>query len=155
MWHNQAILSEAKFALQGSLKELERLAAEVEQFCAANRLDGEAAFQLNLALEELFVNAVRHGGCEGIADAAQIRLIAEAGGVQVQFRDRGRAFDPTEAPAAGLLTPLAEREAGGLGIHLVREIMREIEYRREDGWNVLRMRRIAPAAVGQTEEFKS
>ena len=134
---------------------MERLAAEVEHFCAANGLDGEAAFQLNLALEELFVNAVRHGGCEGMADAALICLHAEAGSVQVEFRDRGRAFDPTEAPAAGLLTPLAEREAGGLGIHLVREIMREIEYRRENGWNVLRMRRVAPAAVRETEEFKS
>ena len=134
---------------------MERLAAEVEQFCAANGLDGEAAFQLNLALEELFVNAVRHGGCDGMADAAHIWLRVEAGGVQVEFRDRGRAFDPTGAPAAGLLTPLAEREGGGLGIHLVREIMREIEYRREGDWNVLRMRRMATPAVRETEEFKS
>ena len=132
-----------------------RLAVLVEEFCAANALDAEAAFQLNLALEELFVNAVRHGGCDGMADAAHIRLRAEGGSVQVEFRDRGRAFDPTGAPAAAPLAPLAEREGGGLGIHLVREIMRDIEYRREGDWNVLRMRRIAPAALRQTEGLRS
>lgn len=127
----------------------------MEEFCAANALDGEAAFQLNLALEELFVNAVRHGGCDGMADAVHVRLRPDGGGVQVEFRDRGRAFDPTGAPAAVLMTPLAEREGGGLGIHLVREIMRDIEYQREGEWNVLRMRRAAPGALRQTEELKS
>ena len=88
---------------------MERLTARVEEFCAANALDGEAAFQLNLALEELFVNSVRHGGCDGMADALHVRLRPDGGGVQVEFRDRGRAFDPTGAPAAVLMTPLAER----------------------------------------------
>ncbi len=138
--HNQAILSQVDISLNGSLRELERLAAAVADFRASNALDDEAEFQLNLVLEELFVNAVRHGGCDGIPDAARVQLRSTAGGVAVEFRDRGQPFDPTSAPAADIHAPLADRQGGGLGIHLVREIMRDIYYVRDGEWNVTRMR---------------
>ena len=54
--------------------------------------------------------------------------------------DDGSAFDPREAPLPNLDAPLEERQAGGLGMHLVRETMDEIDYRREDGRNVLTVR---------------
>ena len=141
--HNQAILSQADISLNGSLRELERLTAAVADFCAENTLDDEAEFQLNLVLEELFVNAIRHGGCEGMTDAARVQLRSDAGGVAVEFRDRGRPFDPSGAPAADLHASLAGRQGGGLGIHLVREIMRDLYYVRDGEWNVTRMRRDA------------
>ncbi|MCU1234538.1 MAG: putative anti-sigma regulatory factor, serine/threonine protein kinase [Candidatus Solibacter sp.] len=141
LWHNQAILREAVFSLNGNLKELGRLAAEVSRFCRENALTEDAEFQLNLVLEELFVNTVRHGGCEGVENSARVRLRAVSDGVVVEFADRGRPFDPTTAPAADVNAPLAERPIGGLGIHLVREIMRDLRYERAGEWNQLRMRR--------------
>ena len=141
VWHNQAIPYEADFSLNGDLSELERLAAEISRFCNENSLDEEAGFQLNLALEELFVNAVRHGGCEGVADSARVRLLATSGGVQVEFADRGLPFDPTAAPPANIHAHLEERHGSGLGIHLVREIMRDLCYQRKGEWNRMTMRR--------------
>ena len=44
-----------------------------------------------------------------------------------------------------LTVPLEEREIGGLGIHLMRQIMRDFEYQRSNGWNRIRMRRPIPA----------
>ena len=140
IWHNQAILSQADLSLNGSLGELQRLTAAVAEFCAASGLRDDAEFQLNLVLEELFVNAVRHGGCEGLIDAACVRLRRVPGGVAVEFRDRGLPFDPSGAPSVDIHAPLAARQDGGLGIHLVREIMRDIDYVRDAGWNVTRMR---------------
>ena len=147
MWHNQAILHEAEFHLNGNLNELERLAAEIARFCAQNALDEEAGFQLNLALEELFVNTLRHGGCSGMENAARIRLRAASGEVEVEFADRGRPFDPTSAPAASIDAPLEERLTGGLGIHLVRGLMRNLRYRREGDWNLITMKRPAAQTV--------
>jgi anti-sigma regulatory factor (Ser/Thr protein kinase) len=141
LWHNQAILNEAVFSLNGNLKELERLAAEVSRFCRENGLGEDAEFQLNLVLEELFVNTVRHGGCEGVENSTRVRLRAGGDGVAVEFADRGLPFDPTAAPAADIHAPLEQRPAGGLGIHLVREIMRDLRYERSDGWNQLSMMR--------------
>lgn len=108
-------------------------------FCAAHSLGGETEFQLNLVLEELFVNSIRHGGCAGLEDAACILLSYHDGGVRVVFSDRGRPFDPTAAPEPDIRAPLAGRTGGGMGLHLVRRIMREIAYRREGHRNIVTM----------------
>ena len=140
VWHNQAIPYEADFSLNGDLRELERLSGEIGRFCSENSLSGDVEFQLNLVLEELFVNTVRHGGCEGVANCARVRLAPRADGVQVEFADRGVPFDPTTAPAVDIDAPLEERRGGGLGIHLVREMMRDIRYERAGEWNRMNMR---------------
>jgi anti-sigma regulatory factor (Ser/Thr protein kinase) len=136
--HNRAIPYAVEFSLYGKLSELERLAAEIDRFRAENSLSEDAGFQLNLVLEELFVNAVRHGGCEG-SDAARVSLHLEENGVHVRFLDRGRPFDLTRAPAADTASPLQDRQPGGLGIHLVRQMMRGLTYRRLGEWNQLDM----------------
>jgi serine/threonine-protein kinase RsbW len=141
IWHNRAILGEAIFALNGNLAELQRLAVEVAQFCREHSLDNDVAFDLNLALEELFTNTLQHGGCEGMADAVHIRLECAGDGVRVEFSDRGLAFDPVSAPGPDLESPLESRHAGGLGIHLVRKVMRDLRYRRSHEWNQISMRK--------------
>jgi len=137
-----AILSETAFELDGDLRELSRLAERVDRFCRSEGLDEDAAFELNLVLEELFSNAVRHGGCEHVKNAVAVRLRPAGGGdVEVEFRDRGAPFDPTALPRPDLTTPLGERRPGGLGVHLVRQIVRDLRYRRAGEWNQLTMRR--------------
>lgn len=132
---------EAAFALNGNLTELQRLTAEITRFCGEHSLADNVAFDLNLALEELFTNAVRHGGCEGMEDAVHIRLERQGDGVLVEFCDRGAPFDPASAPAPDLESPLADRLAGGLGVHLVRQVMSDLRYRRSDEWNRITMRK--------------
>jgi serine/threonine-protein kinase RsbW len=136
-------LSDTEFELDGNLAELGRLWGHVDQFCQAQGMDTEATFDLSLVLEELFTNAVRHGGCEGMKSAVHVRLRLMENGVAVEYRDRGAPFDPTSAPEPDLAAPLSERQHGGLGIHLVRQTMRDLEYRRIGEWNRLTMRREA------------
>jgi serine/threonine-protein kinase RsbW len=131
--------------LNGNLGELARLTAEIERFCGQHGLAPDVEFDLVLVLEELFVNSVHHGGCEGMQGAAEIHFTMLPDGVALEYADRGTAFDPTKAPVPDVTAPLAERLAGGLGIHLMRQIMREFEYHRLDGWNRIRMRRPIPA----------
>jgi serine/threonine-protein kinase RsbW len=131
--------------LNGHLGELARLTAEIEQFCGRHALPEDVESDLVLVLEELFVNSIRHGGCEGMEGAAEVQFSMLADGVALEYADRGTPFDPTQAPAADVTAPLADRLKGGLGIHLMRQIMRDFEYHRLDGWNRLRMRRPIPA----------
>jgi anti-sigma regulatory factor (Ser/Thr protein kinase) len=140
-------LTKAEFILDGTYDELARLTAEVSQFCQANQLSSEVDFDLNLALEELFVNIVKHGGCQGIPGAAQIQLQFDGQDVLVVFRDRGVAFNPFDLPPLDPVATLEQRRRGGLGIHLVRQIMADLEYQRVDGWNRITMRRAIPATV--------
>ena len=153
LWETQTIPYEFNLCLSGSIHELERLTGEIGRFCGEHSLPDDVEFQLNLVLEELFVNAVRHGGCEGIPEAASVRIVLEEdGAVQVSFSDRGGPFDLTAAPDADIHAPLSERQAGGLGIHLVRQIMRDVSYRREGEWNILSMRHSAAQSLTQRHE---
>jgi anti-sigma regulatory factor (Ser/Thr protein kinase) len=128
-------LNNTELALDGSLQELARLAEELERFCQESALGSDVQNDLNLALEELFTNALRHGGCEGMRQAVKIRLEKSGDGVSVEFCDRGKPFDPAAAPA-----PDPSR-IGGLGIHLIRKVMRDVAYRRAGEWNRITMRR--------------
>jgi anti-sigma regulatory factor (Ser/Thr protein kinase) len=131
--------------LDGNLGELRRLAEETAGFCRRHALGGDVEFDLNLVIEELFTNTVRHGGCDGVERAVEVRLTMLPDGVRLEYADRGTPFEPLAAPPPDLAAPLEERRFGGLGIHLVRQIMRDFEYQRTNGWNRTSMRRPIPA----------
>jgi serine/threonine-protein kinase RsbW len=94
-----------------------------------------------LALEECASNVVNHGLHRDAHLPFEVTLACDAGTFAIELRDRGPEFDPTVAtvPEDDL-----ERE-GGWGIALVRRYLDEINYRRLDGENILRLvRRLSP-----------
>ena len=131
--------------VNGKLSELSRLTAEAAQFCRQHALPEDVEFDLTLVLEELFVNSVQHGGCAGMEGAAEVELARVPDGVELRYADRGAEFDPSQAAAPDVNAPLEERSIGGLGLHLMRQIMCDFEYHRVGGWNRMRMRRPLPA----------
>jgi anti-sigma regulatory factor (Ser/Thr protein kinase) len=130
--------------LNGDLKELARLTAATAAFCREHALDDDVEFDLNLATEELFTNTLNHGHCQGGDAIAEVVFTMQPGGVAVEYADRGEPFNPLDAPVPDISAPLGQRPDGGLGVHLVRQIMRDFEYQRAAGWNRLRMRRPIP-----------
>jgi anti-sigma regulatory factor (Ser/Thr protein kinase) len=131
--------------LNGNLSELARLTAETESFCSQHSLPPDVEFDLHLVLEELFVNGVKHGGCQGVEGAAVFQFVRKPDGVVLEYADRGKEFDPTRVPEPDLSGTLEQRPLGGLGLHLMRQIMHDIEYHRVDGWNRIRMLRPIPS----------
>ena len=55
--------------------------------------------------------------------------------------DSGTPFDPTAKAEVDTTLSAEERGIGGLGIHLIRQIMDTINYERVDGKNVLTLRK--------------
>ncbi len=93
----------------------------------------DAEFAINLCLEELFLNAVQHGG----ANRATISICAEPDGARVEFIDDGAPFDPTTAPAKRINGPTDDFEIGGYGTGLLQKFTRRMSYRRSEGRNRL------------------
>ena len=112
-------------------------AADAEAWVVAETgalgLAGETAFAINLCVEELFLNAVKHGR----ANRATISLWTGADGAHLEFVDDGRAFDPTAVPAKRLTGPGTDFEIGGFGSGLVQKLSRRATYHRDDGANRL------------------
>jgi anti-sigma regulatory factor (Ser/Thr protein kinase) len=112
-------------------------ASDAESWIAAQAsalgLGQETEFAIGLCLEELFLNAVKHGR----ANRASISVCAQSDGVVVEFADDGAAFDPTLAPAKRINGPTDDFEIGGYGTGLMQKFSRRMSYRRFEGRNHL------------------
>jgi serine/threonine-protein kinase RsbW len=125
--------------LANDLAGLAELAERVERFGAEQRLPAKVVNALNVVLDEAVSNAVNHGYDAGVRGEIAVRLSNRPGSVLVEVEDDGRPFDPLQAPPPDLTLPLEQRPIGGLGIHLIRNLMDEVSYARVEGRNVLKM----------------
>ena len=94
--------------------------------------------QLDVAVEEIFINIANYAYAPGTGDAL-IRLeISDAPVVvTVTFIDRGIPFDPTAKEDPDVSLPAEQRAIGGLGIFMVKKSMDSMKYEYKDGQNIL------------------
>lgn len=110
-----------------AMSDLHALVEFLGRACAKAAIGDDAAFALRLAVEESFTNIMEHG-YGGRGGPVAVAIEADADSVRVVLRDEAIAFDPVDAPAADLDATLEEREPGGLGWHLVRQVMDEVRH---------------------------
>ena len=93
----------------------------------------------NLILEELVLNTLTHGDSSGITEI-DLELESHDNTLTIRLTDDGAPFNPLkDAPEPDVTLPLAERPIGGLGVYLVRTMGQDLEYRREQGRNHLKL----------------
>ncbi len=132
---------ELRFTLKNRLAEIARLGERLGEFAAVHQLAPSVLYDLNLALEEAVTNIISHGYSDHREHEILVRIRVESGEVIAEVKDDAPAFNPLTAPDADVTTPLDERTAGGLGIHLMRKLMDEIEYQRLEDGNLLIMKK--------------
>lgn len=133
--------SERELRLKNELTELNTLKQFLEGLSEEWNLAGEVRNTLNLVLEELFVNIVNYGFDDTGEHHIVIRFKRHPEELVIAVEDDGKPFNILEAVYKGFETTLAEREIGGEGINLVRELMENIEYSRENDRNRVVMRK--------------
>jgi phosphoserine phosphatase RsbU/P len=132
---------ELQFTLKNRVAEIARLGERLREFAAGHQLTPSVLYDLNLALEEAVTNIISHGYSDHREHEILVRIRVESGEVIAELRDDARAFNPLTVPEADVTTPLDEKTAGGLGIHLMRKVMDEIEYHRMEDGNLLIMKK--------------
>ena len=125
--------------LSNSLAEVDRLHGAVAAFLKRHSINERVISQIDLSLEEVFTNIVRHGFDDRIDHEILIQVNVRRGAVEVRVEDDGSEFNPLLAPGPDLDEPIERRQVGGLGIHLVRALMDRVEYRRINGKNILNL----------------
>ena len=113
---------------------LEFINAELERHNCPLKLQNKIA----IAAEEIFVNIAKYAYP---SDEGRITIHISAGeeGITIRYEDAGIPFNPLEQANPDLDKPLKEREVGGLGIFMVKQIMDVMEYKYEDNKNILIM----------------
>jgi sigma-B regulation protein RsbU (phosphoserine phosphatase) len=100
-------------------------------------LDMSLTMSLNLAMEEAVVNVMDYAYPDGQKGNVDIEVTADQEWMTFVITDTGIAFDPTTKEDADTTLSAEERPIGGLGIFLVRQLMDDINYKREGNKNVL------------------
>ena len=127
--------------IKNQVKELEHVARFVEEIGEELGLDMEMQMNLNLVMEEMVSNVIFYAYPR--ETDATIELMAESDGKELTFvlSDQGRAFDPTLKEDADMDINPAERDLGGMGIFIVKNIMNQVTYQRLEGKNLLTMKK--------------
>jgi len=127
--------------LPNDIEKVPVLAEFVDEVCEIVGFDMSTTMGINLALEEAVVNVMSYAYQPGTTGNVNIEAIANETRLKFIISDWGTPFDPTAEKEVDTTLSAEERPIGGLGIHLVRQIMDSINYERIDGMNVLTLRK--------------
>ena len=128
---------EKSIVLANEISEISRLNGFIEEIGEEFGLTPDVVFNLNLVLEEAVVNIINYAYPKEDHQWIYLSAKLQDGTIILVLTDTGKEFDPTMAPEADITLSADEREIGGLGIFLIRQIMNEVKYERIDGKNVL------------------
>lgn len=122
------------------MQYLENFRAYVVEKAEKWRIDQNTLFKIELVLEELLTNVIHYAYLEDDNGEVEIRCSFEANTrFHLAIHDWGKPFNPLAREDPDLSRGVHDREIGGLGIHLVRQMADQVTYRREANENVLNL----------------
>ena len=128
---------EKSIILANEISEIGRLADFIEDMGNEFSLAPDIIFNLNLVLEEAVANIINYAYPKDEHESIYLSARMHEDSIVLVLTDTGKEFDPTMAPEVDVTLSAEERQIGGLGIFLIRQIMNEVRYERIDGKNVL------------------
>jgi serine phosphatase RsbU (regulator of sigma subunit)/anti-sigma regulatory factor (Ser/Thr protein kinase) len=135
------VLMRKNIVLANDTKEVPKLQALVDEVCEAVEFDEKTSMQMRIAIEEAVVNVMDYAYPPGQRGEVTIEATSTDGCLKFTIIDSGKPFDPTVQAAVDTSLPARERRIGGLGIHIVRQMMDSINYERMDNLNVLTLKK--------------
>ena len=98
--------------------------------------------QLDIAVEEIFVNIASYAYAPEVGEAwIEIKITEDPLCAHITFQDCGIPYDPLKKPDPDVTLAADERAIGGLGIFMVKKSMDEMQYKYENGRNILYLKK--------------
>jgi anti-sigma regulatory factor (Ser/Thr protein kinase) len=125
------------FELKNDLSELELLEEKLDGFCRQFCVTKKCYCEINLALEELFINIISYGFNDDDEHQIKFTISQQDNQVTMHIEDDGIPFNPADMDTPNIEGAVEERPVGGLGIHLIKNVMDHVDYKRRDNKNIL------------------
>lgn len=130
--------------LTNDINQIKNLAGFLDSIAEEKKLPNSLTCSINLALEEAVTNVIEYAYAEddgkgGGAKDKPIDVMAVVRDDELKFviTDEGKPFDPTKIADVNIDQDAGSRPVGGLGIHLYKNIMDNVIYRRLENKNIL------------------
>ncbi|MBT8365996.1 MAG: ATP-binding protein [Deltaproteobacteria bacterium] len=133
------------FELRSKLSELKTLCRHLQDCGDILDLPEKCLFEINLGLDELFTNIISYGYEDDSEHQIKISLAKDKETLVVEVEDDGKPFNPLDAACPEESQDLDSINIGGLGIHLIKKMMDDINYQRVRGKNKLILKKCVGA----------
>jgi len=114
---------------------------QLEAFGNEIGIDVGAIQRFSIVLDELLNNTISYGFEDGEKAEIQIRMVWTPPEFEITIEDEGKHFDPIGSGPPNTSADIDERDIGGLGIHIIKNIMDEFHYRRLGVRNIISVRK--------------
>ncbi len=128
----------AEITIKATVANLEQVLALVDTELEKIDCPMKAQMQIDIAVEELYVNIANYAYAPGEGDATvRVETSQEPRTITITFLDRGVPYDPLAKPDPDVTLSAEERQIGGLGIYMAKKTMDDMRYEYRDGQNIL------------------
>lgn len=128
--------------LESKSENLNTLLLEIEELIEDKRISIKSKLQLELIIEELFVNICSYAYEDGGDVKIQYELLEEPLRIIVTFIDNGIEFNPLNKMGPDLTLTAEQRDVGGLGLTIVRKNVDKIDYKYVNNQNILTVEKV-------------
>ena len=127
--------------IEAAEENLSEVLAFVEEHLAED-CPPKALMQINVAVEEIFVNIAKYAYAPDKGNATvRVEVSEEPVSVTITFIDKGVPYDPLAKEDPDVTLSAEERKIGGLGIFMTKQLMDDGVYEYRDGKNILRLKK--------------
>ena len=132
------LFSQNELEILAKRENLNDVQAFVEERLEAAACPMRAQMQINLAVEEIFINIASYAYSPGQGRATvRVEVCEDPVSVIITFIDHGVPYDPLKKSDPDVSLPAMERDIGGLGIFMTKKLMDGVAYEYHDGKNIL------------------
>lgn len=125
-----------KIKVKAKVENFDICASFIEEQMEAAGFESKAIIKMITACEEIIVNVMNYAYADGEGDL-EISFSDGEGFIKIIFIDNGKQFNPLDKPDADISLSADEREIGGLGIHMVRRLVDDVNYEYSNNQNIL------------------
>jgi len=124
-------------AIRNEVADLAIVRRALDRIGAEFSIPSRPLLQLHVVLDEIVSNVIKYAWPEGGVHEARVRITVRVDSIEVEIVDDGKMFDPLRAPVPAQSPAGRRPRPGGVGIHMVRQLVDKCEYARIDGRNHL------------------
>ena len=126
--------------IKASVENLDQVIAFIDEELEKNDCSMKTQIQIDVAVEEIFVNIASYAYQPGEGDATiKIEIAEDPVRAEITFIDSGIEYNPLKKEDPDITLSAEERQIGGLGIFMVKKSMDDMIYSYKDGQNILKI----------------
>jgi serine/threonine-protein kinase RsbW len=124
-------------SMSNDMAALTRLMGRANRFFEDHGLPTRLVYAANLALEEILTNVLKYAYPDEAEHEISVKIELSSQELVILFSDDGSEFNPVTCPEPHVKESILDCQPGGLGIHLVRQTVDSLDYRREGQRNLV------------------